>query len=77
MIGVLVVLAIAAVVLALVNASMVRSFQRERESWTAERKALVDRAIARHSGEVMAMDRNDRKAHPPQERETRLVEGLT
>ena len=29
----------------------------ERRGWAEERRALVDRAIARHTGEIVAMDR--------------------
>lgn len=34
--------------------------EAEREQWAAERKQLVDRAIARHTGEVIAFDREGR-----------------
>lgn len=37
----------------------------ERRDWVAERRSLVDRVIAQHSGEVIALDRNQR---PPRER---------
>lgn len=30
---------------------------RERDSWIEERRALVDRIIAQHTGEVIALDR--------------------
>ena len=32
--------------------------QRERTAWAVERRELVNRAIARHTGEVVALDRN-------------------
>jgi hypothetical protein len=76
-IGAVIVLAVAIVVLGLVIGAMMRGFRIEREAWATERRALIDRAIARHTGEVIAMDRNDRKPHPPEQRETRLVEGLS
>lgn len=40
------------------------AFYMERKEWKEERKELVNRAIARHAGEVMAMDR---KPKPPRE----------
>jgi hypothetical protein len=47
-------------------------FMRE---WSAERRVLVDRAIAKDYGEVIAMDR---AARPPKDREPpKLVEGLS
>jgi hypothetical protein len=49
---------------------------RERQEWTAERRALVDRAIAQHAGEVMALDRQARQV-PKVKDPPRLVEGLT
>lgn len=46
-----------AVVLAVVLGVIVHLQAREREAWSGERHALVDRAIARHVGEVIAMDK--------------------
>lgn len=47
----------------------------ERREWVAERRALVDRAIAQHTGEVLALDRsNSGKQREP--REPVVVEGL-
>ncbi len=57
MIVAVVVLAGTVVALAAVVGTLVTLHQRERDDWTAERRALVDRAIARHSGEVLALDR--------------------
>lgn len=34
----------------------------ERQRWAEERKALVDRAIARHTGEVLALDRQPKRS---------------
>lgn len=53
-----------------------RSMDRERQAWVAERKQLVDRAIARHSGEVLALDRQQTRAPSPRT-EPVLVEGLS
>ena len=79
MIAAVVVLAGAIVVLAAVTGSLVISHQRERDEWASERRALVDRAIARHSGEIIALDREAHKGdQPPTEREPpRYIEGLS
>ena len=46
----------------------------ERRDWVAERRSLIDRVIAQHTGEVIALDRNQR---PPRERtETPAAVGL-
>jgi hypothetical protein len=49
---------------------MVLFQSRERAQWTQERQRLVDRAIARHVGEVLALDRteNQRQPHTGSER---------
>lgn len=75
MIEVLVVAVTAVVVLAglLVMEMLMHSW--ERREWALERRALVDRAIARHSGEVIGLDRNA-KPKPEREHEPRLIEGL-
>lgn len=39
----------------------------ERREWQAERRALVDRAIARHSGEVIGLDRSAKTNGAPHE----------
>lgn len=54
---------------------LLMSHQAERREWALERRALVDRAIARHSGEVIGLDRNSR-AKVEREHEPRLIEGL-
>ena len=51
--------------------------EAEREQWATERKQLVDRAIARHAGEVVALDREPK---PKVERDPASIiytEGLT
>lgn len=50
-------LAAVAVVLAGALCAVVYSHGRERHEWALERRSLVDRAIARHAGESIAMDR--------------------
>jgi hypothetical protein len=68
-------LAVVAVVLAGVLCALVATQGRERASWAAERRALVDRAIAQHTGEVIALDRA--QTRPKREVEPRVpVEGL-
>ena len=50
---------------------------KEREQWAKERKQLVDRAIARHAGEVVALGREPK---PKVERDPASIiytEGLT
>jgi hypothetical protein len=48
----------------------------ERRAWNQERARLVNRIIARHTGEVLALDRND-TPHEPKDREPPvIVEGL-
>lgn len=38
----------------------------DRQEWARERRALIDRAIARHSGEVIGLDRQAaRPDHEP------------
>lgn len=55
-------------------AAQERIHQREREQWAVERKQLLDRAIARHAGEVIALDR---PAKPKGERtEAHLFDGV-
>ncbi len=77
MIAAVVVLAGTIVVLAVVVGVLVREHQRERGGWATERRALVNRAIARHSGEVIALDRADAKKHADDDRpKSVLVEGL-
>ena len=59
---------------------MHRSVERERRNWQEERRFLTDRAIARHTGEVVALDKmEDRRqngAPEPRERVPTMPEGL-
>jgi len=57
MIAAVIVAGAIAVVLAGVLVGVLRMQATERRQWSDERRALVDRAIARHVGEVLAMDR--------------------
>lgn len=70
-VAVVAIVALAGVVVALLYAQA-----RERREWVAERKRLTDRAIARHAGEVVALDR-DRAQGKTQTEEPKLTEGLT
>jgi FlaG/FlaF family flagellin (archaellin) len=64
------------VVLACVLGVVVRTHGEERREWASERRSLVDRAIARHAGETIALDRaanhSTEREKPPQV----LVEGI-
>lgn len=57
MIGAVVALATTALVLVLVLLYVMRQQAVERELWRVERGELINRAIARHTGEVIALDR--------------------
>lgn len=50
--------------------------RRERREWAAERRQLVDRVVARHTGEVIALDRTE-KLQPREPTPERLIEGLS
>ncbi len=71
---------IALVVLAAVLIYVLVQIKHEREDWQQERRFLVDRAIARHTGEVVALDKmEDRRqngAPEPRERIPTMPEGL-
>lgn len=74
-------LAVAVVVLAGVLGVLIHEHQSERTQWTAERRSLVNRAIAQHSGEIIALDRsdarNDRPVEPKVPTPEILPEGLS
>lgn len=75
MIAAVITLGSVAVVLVGVMCALLVSQGRERTSWAAERRSLVDRAIAHHTGEVIALDRA--QIRPKREVEPRQpVEGL-
>ena len=58
MIGAVIALALVAVVLAGVLVLILRAQGSERREWVMERRSLIDRVIAQHTGEVIALDRN-------------------
>jgi len=71
---------VAIVVLAAVFIYVLVSIKKERNDWQQERRFLMDRAIARHTGEVVALDKmEDRRqngAPEPRERIPTMPEGL-
>lgn len=73
----LAVAAVAVAVLGFCLVAVLRQARVEREAWAEERRALTDRVIARHTGEVIAFDR---AAQPKAEREyerPQFIEGLS
>lgn len=69
-----VVACVAIVALAVALVVLVVAQVRERARWADERRQLTDRAIARHSGEVIAFDRAQK---PRPERDPRpVLEGV-
>lgn len=72
----IVVAVVAICALAVVLIVVLGTQQRERGRWMEERRALVDRAIARHSGEVIAFDRTAKRTER-EPAEPRYVEGLS
>ena len=55
----------------------------ERLVWRAERRFLIDRIVANHVGELVALEREDTRKHAdpgtpePQRPERHLIEGLS
>ena len=75
MIGAIVVLGVVAVVLAAALVLIVRQHDAERRGWAEERRLYIDRAIASHVGEIVALDRTARK-EPRNEQERPQAVGL-
>ena len=49
----------------------------ERREWSQERRTLIDRAIAQHTGEVIALDRSSAPPRAPRPETVRpIAEGL-
>ena len=68
-------------ILGMILLDVLKKIEAERAEWKAERRFLTDRAIARHVGEVVALDRMDvkREAGEPDKAHTpapSLPEGL-
>lgn len=72
----LVVLAVVCIALLAALVVVIDHHENERERWATERKQLVDRAIARHAGEVLALDREP-KPKPDRDEPAVFVEGLS
>lgn len=71
-------LAVVVVLLAAAVGVLVRTNENERHDWTNERRMLLDRVIATHVGEIVALDRtagvNRKESRPDQLRP--VAEGL-
>lgn len=72
-----VVLAVMVLCLIAVLALVSGLHSRERLAWAKERKQLVDRVIARHAGEVIALDREPKPKVERDPASTVFVEGLS
>lgn len=80
MIELLILAVIVIAILGVLLFTQTRGFASEREEWRAERRFLIDRAIAQHVGEVIALEREDaRKQTPTPEKQPErvLIEGLS
>ena len=71
------ILGVVALCLMAVIVIVMERHETEREAWTIERQKLVDRAIARHAGEVVALDREPKPKTERDEASPVYVEGLT
>jgi len=69
-------LGVVAVALAGVLVLVLRMQAAERRDWILERRSLVDRVIAQHVGEVIALDRNATPKAPHAETERPVAVGL-
>lgn len=67
-------------VLGLVIFELIKNICKERNEWKSERRFLIDRTIARHVGEILALDRMDEKREhgerPQREHVPTIPEGL-
>ena len=77
MTDVAIVLAVIALCLIATLSWSMETHRREREEWDEERKRLVDRAIARHAGEVIAFDRQGKAKPPREDTQDLFIEGLS
>jgi hypothetical protein len=71
----LIVLAIVCVSILTALVVVIDRHETEREHWAVERKQLIDRAIARHTGEVLALDREP-KPKKDRDEPAVFIEGL-
>lgn len=67
MIELAVVAAVAIIALSVALVAVLVLHGRERLEWAKERRSLVDRAIARHTAEVVALEREARKSDQPEQ----------
>lgn len=66
MIAAVIALALVAAALAGVLVLVLRMQGGERKDWVMERRSLVDRVIAQHTGEIIALDRNTQRGPRPE-----------
>lgn len=59
-----------------VTALILMLWARDKRECASERKQLIDRIIARHTGEVIALDRTDKRPTKQVEPD-KLIEGLS
>lgn len=77
MIAAVVALAAVLILLAAALIVLVREHDIERREWRDERRGLIDRVIAHHAGEVIALDRSSAPPKPPRPEAVRpIAEGL-
>lgn len=69
--------AVAVAILAALLIAQQYLFVAERAKWATERKELVNRAIARHAGEIVALDREGKPKPEREDSSPIFVEGLS
>ena len=74
---IIIVLAVLCIVLMAQGLWLLDKHDAERQAWAVERQKLVDRAIARHAGEVIAFDRDGKPKPEREEASPVFVEGLS
>jgi uncharacterized membrane protein YsdA (DUF1294 family) len=73
----IIVLAVLCIVLMVQGLWLLDKHDAERQAWAVERQKLVDRAIARHAGEVIAFDRDGKPKPEREDQPPVFVEGLS
>jgi len=76
MIAAVIALGLVAAALAGVLVLVLRMQSSERKDWVMERRSLVDRVIAQHTGEIIALDRSAQPREQRPEREHPVAVGL-
>jgi hypothetical protein len=69
--------AVAIAILAALLIAQQYLFVVERAKWATERKELINRAIARHAGEIVALDREGKPKPERDDKPPVYVEGLS